>query len=83
MEKKLIHTALAVVLAVAVIVYVYRKGRSDNGLPKYAHHRARSRFTSDIDNWPTNGEFGAQADTYPYGNYASGVGMTYPWYNPP
>lgn len=79
MDKKVVQTALAIALVVAVIVYVYRKARMDNGLPKMR----RSRFTSDIDNWPTNGEFGAQADTYPYGNYASGVSMTYPWYNPP
>lgn len=83
--------AAIVVLAIVVVVAVHLKKKND--LPKMhfaacgegmkGNRAARSRFTSDSDNWPQAGTFGALADTYPYGNYAGGVEMTYPLYNPP
>ena len=79
-QEKKIGLAALIVLAI-VIAYHYKHKKSADTMTGVRN--VRSRFTSDIDNWPTSAQFGASADTYPYGNYANGVGMTYPWYNPP
>jgi hypothetical protein len=42
----------------------------------------RARFTGPGEH-PGPGEFGALADSYPYGNYAGHVDMYYPSYNYP
>jgi hypothetical protein len=50
----------------------------------HAHRRGcvaegKDNFMATFD-WPTDGSYGALADTYPYGNYADGIATFYPTY---
>jgi hypothetical protein len=88
MSKKSGLILAAIVVLVVVAIYIYKKphllkraeglagsrgaGRGVQARGRRAA-RGKSRFTSDIDDWPSAMQVGAMADTFPYGNYAGGT----------